>query len=252
MTKATATNILPRLKLLDAQKGRSQRNEVLSSCIQDYFSENDDTINILEAGCGRKWSLDLNRIKYKLTGIDIDKNALELRKTTERDLDKAILGDLRYVEFDREEFDIIYCVTVIEHIDGTEEVIDNFFKWLKPGGLLILVFPDRDSIFGFITRLTPHWFHVFVYRHIYKKTNAGKLGFPPFPTYYNKIVSRRAIHDYCKDNGHNVVLEYGRPFNFRKLGRLALGTIALFKVMHYLSFKKFTANHADLICVIQK
>ena len=98
--RAAKINALPSIKLLDAMHGARQRWEVLSSFVQDYFSENNDTINVLEAGCGRKWHLDLGSIQYKLTGVDISKKALKLRISDKGDLDKAIIGDLRNVELD--------------------------------------------------------------------------------------------------------------------------------------------------------
>ena len=36
-------------------------------------------LNILEAGCGRRWQLDLSDIRYTLTGVDLDNNALDNR-----------------------------------------------------------------------------------------------------------------------------------------------------------------------------
>lgn len=253
MIKTKKTKItLPKLKLLDAERGWQQQNKILSSFAQTYFSGKAGVINILEAGCGQKWNLNLGGISYKLTGIDISKKALELRETNKGDLDRAIVGDLHDVDLDREAFDMIYCVDVIEHINGAKQVLTNFFIWLKSKGLLILVFPDRDSVFGFITRILPHWVHILYYKYIMGNSNAGKPGFGPFPTFYDKIVSRWAIKGYCYKHGHKIIVEYGRPFNFKKLGWLASGTRAMFKLLQYLSFGKLTAGHGDLIYVIEK
>jgi SAM-dependent methyltransferase len=251
-TKTFEISSLPGLKLLDAQQGYRQRNEVLSSFVQDYFSENADVINVLEAGCGRSWHLDLGGIKFKLAGVDISAAALELRRINEGDLDRAIVGDLRNVELDQEEFDIVYCVDVIEHINGADEVLNNFFTWLKPEGLLILVFPNRDTVLGFITRVLPHWVRVLYYKYVAGYPNSGKPGFGPFPVYYDKIVSRRAIHDYCYRHGHSIALEYGRPSHLKRLGWLASGARVLFKFLQYLSFGKLAADHWGLVYVIQK
>jgi len=251
-TKTTKINGLPKLKLLDAERGWRQRNEALSSFVQIYFSGKAGVINILEAGCGKKWHLDLGDISYKLTGIDINKYALELRRTNEGDLDRAIVGDLRNVKLSREEFDVVYCVNVIEHINRAEQVLTNFFTWLKPKGLLILVFPDRDSVFGFITRILPYLVHVLYYKYVLRSSNAGKPEFGPFPTYFDKIVSRHAIHDYCYRYGHNIVLEYGRPYNLNELGWLASGTRVLFMFLQFFSFGKLKADHSGLVYIIQK
>lgn len=251
-TKRTKHDALPELNFFDTKQSWMHRDGVLSSFVQAYFTEKADVINILEAGCGRKWYLDLGDINYKLTGIDISKEALELRKANIGDLDRAIVGDLLEVKLDREEFDIIYNVYVLEHINGAEQVLKNFFSWLKPKGLLILMFPDRDSVLGFITRIVPHCVHILYYKYIVGFSNAGKPGYGPFPTYYDKILSRRAIHDYCHKHDYNIVLEYGRQYNLKKPCWLALVTKAISKFIQYLSFGKFSADHWGLIYVIEK
>ncbi len=101
-------------------------------------------LSILEAGCGRQWPLHIIS-KYKLTGIDLDPDALKTRVTTIGDLDEAIVGDLLIHDFPSESFDLIYNAYVLEHINGAEKVLANFTRWLKPGGLLLLQIPPRQN-----------------------------------------------------------------------------------------------------------
>jgi SAM-dependent methyltransferase len=251
-TGTTKVDPLPEIQILDGSPGWKQRDEVLSSFVQEYFSGNAGTISILEAGCGRHWGLDLGPISYRLTGVDIDEHALELRVSHEGDMDRAVLGDLRDVKLEEHSFDLVYCADVIEHIDGAERVIANLFTWLKTKGLLILIFPDRDSVWAFITRVTPLWAHVLFYRYVRRSPNAGKPGFGPFPTCYDRIVSRRGIHEYCRAHGHRILREYGRPYEFKKLGWLSPAGTILFKLLHYASIGKLSAAHGGLIYVIQK
>jgi hypothetical protein len=63
-------------------------------------------VRILEAGCRRKWSLDLKGIERTLTGLDINNAALEIRKNVTRDLDDTIHADLRYADLDAGQFSI--------------------------------------------------------------------------------------------------------------------------------------------------
>jgi SAM-dependent methyltransferase len=108
----------------------------------------DEELQILEAGCGRKWPIDLSGARYRLTGVDLDAKALEARKNEVRDLHEAIVGDLCSIDFPRAHFDVIYSAFVLEHIKGAEEVLEKLVLWLKPGGLLILQVPDRDQSTG--------------------------------------------------------------------------------------------------------
>ncbi len=48
--------------------------------------------------------------------------------------------DLRNQPFDDNSFDIIYCISVLEHTENYEVIVKEFKRLLKPGGLLILTF----------------------------------------------------------------------------------------------------------------
>jgi 2-polyprenyl-3-methyl-5-hydroxy-6-metoxy-1,4-benzoquinol methylase len=136
-----------------------ERDRVLSEHIRQH-ARNGARLHILEAGCGQWWGLDLSGVAYTLTGVDSDSAALEHRQKVTGDLDTAILGDLRTVTLDAGAYDAIYCAYVLEHIYGAAALMARFVTWLKPGGLLLVTVPDRDSAFVLLTRLTPFWLHV--------------------------------------------------------------------------------------------
>ena len=52
-------------------------------------------LRILEAGCGTTWPLRLDDVQYTLTGVDVDRHALEVRQRTARPTDRLLYGDLR-------------------------------------------------------------------------------------------------------------------------------------------------------------
>ena len=195
---------------------RSQEINLLEDCIKRYAHPG-YPLAILEAGCGRRWPLNLGELHYTLTGVDINEDALEIRKNKSKDLDEVVLGDLRYVELEKEKYDVIFCSFVLEHVENAERVLENFCRWLKPGGLLILRIPDRDSVRGLITRITPFQFHVFYYKLVGIK-NAGQPGHGPFPTPFNKVVSRKGIHQYCQKHDLIVKEEYGDGYYLNKRG----------------------------------
>jgi SAM-dependent methyltransferase len=158
---------------------REQSLAVMESRIK--LAARKGALRILEAGCGTIWPLRLEGVEYQLTGVDVDRDALAVRQRTARPTDRLMHGDLRSRElFAAEEFDAIYNSFVLEHVDGAERVLDNFMYWLKPGGTLILRIPDGDSVYGFVTRMTPFWFHVLIKKYVQKLPNAGKPGYDPF------------------------------------------------------------------------
>ncbi len=193
-----------------------EQNRVLSSFVRSAFPTK-EVVKILEAGCGTQWPLKLDGLNYELTGIDMDRNALDIRMRTHRDLHEVVHGDLRTASFPSGTFDVIYNAFVLEHVDGAEAVVDNFIAWLKPGGLLVLRIPNRDSVFGFVTRLLPFWCHVLFKKYVEGNPNAGKPGHDPYPTYYDRIVSRKGINAYCRKHGLKIEVEFASS-NWGHLG----------------------------------
>jgi len=236
--------------MLSLLKSHTQEIEMLESYVKKNASRN-GSLNILEAGCGQKWSINLNGVKYHLTGVDIDKDALEIRKYKTKDLDEIIEGDLCTVQLEENKYDVIYNSYVLEHINGAEKMMQNFYRWLKPGGILILRFPDRQSAYGFMTRLTPFWFHVFYKKVLMGDPNAGKPGFAPYPVFYDPIASRKGIQSFCKKNNMVIKEEWGHPYpmewdNYKLLLSFACRTV------YFLSFGRLAYAHNNLTYILEK
>jgi hypothetical protein len=51
-------------------------------------------MKILEAGCGRRWEIQLEPDDYHLTGVDLDEHALEHRRSVTADLDIGVVGSV--------------------------------------------------------------------------------------------------------------------------------------------------------------
>ena len=170
--------------------------QAMNALLESELDSLQPPVRILEAGCGRHWGLKLT-VPYTLTGIDLDRDALAART----DLDRAIVGDLKTVEFPPCSFDVIYCAFVLEHVQGAEHVLDRFLRWLAPGGVLVIKVPDRDSAYGFLARTTPLWLHVLTYRWLLGYREAGTPGHGPYPTAYDEVISERGLARYCAAHG---------------------------------------------------
>jgi SAM-dependent methyltransferase len=236
------------LKLVESV---AQEHDMIESIIKNKASKN-EPIHILEAGCGRRWPFRLEGIQYVLTGVDMDKEALEARKNTLSDLHETIEGNLCSVDLGTDRFDVIYSSYVLEHIKNADKVLENFARWVKPNGIIIIRIPDPCSVYGFFARITPHWFHVLYYRFMGDK-NAGKPGYAPYPTYYHPIVSRSGIHKFCHNHDNGMVLdsEYGIDF---KPGQGVKKTLIqiIKKATNVISFGALSNRHTNLLYVIRK
>lgn len=203
-------------------------------------------LQILEAGCGRSWPFKSLGIACRITGVDLDKDALAFRKGTQKDLDEAQVGDLRTVALPADFFDVIYCSYVLEHVKGVEHVLDNFVRWLRSGGLLIISVPDARSLSGFLTQYSPHWFHVLVYRHIVGNPLAGTPGHGPYRTYYERAMSAAGMKEFASRNNLAVRGIRGVP------NQTTLRFAGPLRLLQYASFGKLRADYADIVFVMQK
>ena len=94
---------------------------------------------------------------------------MRMRLEEAGDLDEVIVGDLRAVSLMPGSYDVVFSSFVLEHVEGAEAVLDRLVPAIRPGGLLLLRIPDRDSVYGFVTRHSPHWLRV-----QYKRRNPGR------------------------------------------------------------------------------
>lgn len=164
----------------------------------------DHPLRVLEAGCGRRWTLELGDIGKRVAGIDIDQLALDHRVNVVQDLDVAIMGDIRDPELlSSGQFDMVYSSYVLEHVSGAEGAMKNFVKWLRPNGVLVLSIPDAAQCLPFGQTL-PHPLHVFYERRVLNKPNAGRPGHGPYRTVYDPVESLTGVQRFCESNGLTI------------------------------------------------
>jgi SAM-dependent methyltransferase len=216
--------------------------------IRDYARSSPGPLRILEAGCGRRWTLDLAGVSFQLSGVDLNTDAIYSRT----DLAEAIVGDLRTVPLPAENYDIVYSSFVLEHVAGAEEVLDAMVTALRPGGLLLLRIPDRDSVYGFAARHSPHWLHVQYMRRIRGAKLAGTPGRGPFRCVYDQVVSWRGINAYCAAHGLQITDACSSNFYLGAFGRLLKPVDRALRLIAALSAGRLTADHSNLAFVIRK
>jgi len=195
-------------------------------------------IKLLEAGCGSFSHISLKPF-VRSVGIDISQEQLDLNT----DLDEKILGDIQTYPLPESEFDVIVCWYVIEHLARPQDALERMFKALKPGGLLILTFPNILSIKGLVTKYTPHWFHRFVYR---------LLGFEmrPFTTYCRWSILPERVRQHGESRGltmvHRRLMEDEVTQRFRERYWLMRMGFSVADVMaRWVTFGKCPSTHLD-------
>ncbi len=226
--------------------------DLMSRRIHEQAKKSPPPLQILEAGCGREWNIDIDGIDVRMTGIDLDEEAIAYRRDVVGDLDEAIHGDLRTVPLRKSFYDVVFSAFVLEHIKGAESVLDGMVAALRPGGILILRIPDKHGVFGFLARLLPFWTHVLYKRLAEGNRMAGKAGHPPYPVVYDDVVSRRGLRDYVDRHGLVLLDEVGTNPHIIGMGRLAPVGMFVQRLIARLSFGRLAGTHSNLTVVIQK
>ena len=206
---------------------------------------------VLEAGCGSLSHLIL--AGDHLTGIDVSEQQLA-RNTA---LAVKIRGDIESYPLPERAFDLIISWDVLEHLPAPERALTNLARALRPGGLLVLAFPNRDSVKGLVTRLTPHGFHVWAYRRLWGAERAGEGDRAPFRTFLRPAIALSAMHRFAEEEGLEIVHEHAyeslMQIRLRKahpLANVGLGVIGA--LGRFLSGGRQDPNHSDVIFVLKR
>ena len=94
---------------------------------------------VLDLGCGFNGKL-LKKIEEKISlGVGIDISVNSQNKSSKI---KLIAHDLNYpLPFPENEFDVVTSLANLEHLESPQKSLEEIFRVLKPGGILLLTTP---------------------------------------------------------------------------------------------------------------
>lgn len=150
---------------------------------------------ILEAGCGSGSVLGFPD-RARITGIDISEEELDKNSV----VSEKIVGDLETYPLPEGKFDFAVCWDVLEHLSSPDLAMKNMAHSVKPGGTMVLKFPNVRSFKAIVAKYTPLWVHSLVNRVVYGK-KAGSPGYINFPTYLRWSISPWRMHEFAENNG---------------------------------------------------
>jgi SAM-dependent methyltransferase len=167
----------------------------------DQMASSGKVLRVLEAGAGSRSHIRLGP-NTQLVGIDIAQEQLDQNS----DLHEKIVGDIETFPLEPGSYDIIFCWDVLEHLKYPEKALRNFLQAVREDGMIVLGAPVVTSLKGMVTKYTPLWFHVMVFRYVVGNKNAGKPGEGPFPTFLRYSMSPRSIQRFAREN--QLAIEY--------------------------------------------
>lgn len=99
--------------------------------------------NVLDIGCGNGEFVSKSGITYY--GVDVNPDMAT--QAMAKGIKNIVHGDARRLPYVENRFDTVLCFNLLEQLhDGDGElVIEEAYRVLKPGGIFILVLPDRKG-----------------------------------------------------------------------------------------------------------
>ena len=131
---------------------------------------------VLDAGCSRG-DPDLPSMEKarRVVGCDMDLPGLRANQHA----DDCVLTPLDALPFGSGTFDLVVCKFVIEHLSAPVRVFHEFLRVLKPGGVVAVLTPNRNSPFALIAAMVP-----FRIKQAFKKYLFGGHEEDTFPALY--------------------------------------------------------------------
>jgi len=100
-------------------------------------------MKMLEPGCGRgEFLKNFKELGLDVHGVDISTEAQEYAENFPVEVCDI---ESEKLPFEDDTFDVIYSKSFIEHLYYPERYLEEAFRVLKPGGILITLVPDWES-----------------------------------------------------------------------------------------------------------
>jgi SAM-dependent methyltransferase len=211
-------------------------------------------LSIYEAGGGSTSFLPLKVLhRAHVTVVDIDEDQIRNNDYAQ----KAILGDIQTHRFRPNSFDLVICYNVIEHVPDVEAALLRFYESLKPNGMILIGAPNPRSLSGVVTKYSPHWFHVWFYRHVRGDKKAGLPGHAPFPTLFHPLVTLTNLEAFAEQHGLQMIYrkQYESPrYPEMRLRMPAFAALvdAVARAMNFLLPGRTDVRHGDYHVILRK
>lgn len=154
---------------------------------------------ILDVGCGGGFlSNQLARQGYSVTGVDLSPESLSVaHKHDVTGSVKYQVADAYKLPFENESFDVVTAMDFLEHVERPQDVISEFSRVLRPGGIFFYHTFNRNILSHVVVIKLLEWF----IKNTPKNMHVIKLFIKP-----------RELQEYCRNAGMAVMNTIGiRP-----------------------------------------
>jgi SAM-dependent methyltransferase len=116
-----------------------------------------DKARVLDAGCSTGYVSRGLSPRLRLTGVDIEKEAVEFCRTHREG--EFLEADLTALPFAPDTFDLILFTNTIEHLENPHPILGELIRVLKPGGKILITTENCANLFWLILEQT--WYRIF-------------------------------------------------------------------------------------------
>ncbi|KAK4029973.1 phosphoethanolamine N-methyltransferase [Daphnia magna] len=160
---------------------------------------------VLDVGCGIGGSAFHMAREYgaEVRGVDLSTNmitlALENQAKQEEEVKKKVcfeITDITKAIFPDESFDVIYSRDTLLHIGDKETLFANFFKWLRPGGKVLIsdyCRGDQEHSEHFLRYVAQRGYHLLTvvdYGSIFTKVGFNEVEAKDVTDYFVEILQK--------------------------------------------------------------
>ena len=162
----------------DRAKVLFEVTQITQHALKKWGSQN--SIKILDAGCGTGWHTKLLSKDYNIIGLDRSAHMINQAKKI-NNANVLKLGNMKdSTIFNRNSFTHILCLYyTIYYINNLNKLFSNFRKWLVPRGMIVLHIVDRDNFDPLLNAASP--FPLFsLQKYSKKRLTESKVHFNDF------------------------------------------------------------------------
>ncbi|MEZ4573219.1 MAG: bifunctional 2-polyprenyl-6-hydroxyphenol methylase/3-demethylubiquinol 3-O-methyltransferase UbiG [Thermomicrobiales bacterium] len=109
-----------------------------------------EELSVLDVGCGGgSMSLLFARAGFRVTGVDADAAAIDSARTRAIQENVEVQFDTAFAEslpYGASTFDVVVCSEVLEHVANLERALDEVYRVLGFGGVLLFSTPNRTIL----------------------------------------------------------------------------------------------------------
>ena len=203
---------------------RERKAKTMIAVLEDFFSKPLSSLSTLDVGASTG-VIDnyLSQFLGRVVGIDIDKEAIAYATSAfSRPNLTFRTGDAMQIPFDNETFDVVICAQIYEHVPNANQLLDEIWRVLRPGGICYFAAGNR------LNPIEPHYHLPFLsviprpLAHVYLRlAGKGNYYYEKHLSYWGlkRLVQKFAATDYTKriiEDPHAFSAEYMLPSSSRK------------------------------------